>query len=105
DEEAAPRATAVDPALDLGPRVVGRAVIDDDQLVDERIELLEHGGDRRLFGVGGDHRDPTRGGLVHESAYCTRYHSSVLRSPSAKVCSGSHPSSSRARSLWTMRAR
>ena len=105
NEETAFRATAADPPFDLGPGVVGRAVVDDDQLVDERIQLLEHGGDRRLFVVRGNHRDPTRGGLVHESAYCSRYHSSVLRSPSAKVCSGSHPSSSRARSLWTMRAR
>ena len=105
DEEPAFRATAGHPFLDLGPRVVGRAVVDDDQLVDERIELFEHGRDRRLFVESRDHRDPTRRGRVHESACCSRYHSSVFRSPSAKVCSGTQPSSSRARSLWTMRAR
>ena len=40
-------------------------------------------------------------GVVHEAASCSRYQSRVLRRPSANVCFGSQPSSSRARSLLT----
>jgi hypothetical protein len=49
-----------DPALDLEARVVGGPVVDDNELVDERIELVEDGCDRRLLVVRRDHRDAAR---------------------------------------------
>ena len=48
------------PTFDLEARVVGGPVIDDNELVDERIELVEDGCDRRLLVVRRDHRDAAR---------------------------------------------
>ena len=50
------------PRLDLGARVVGRAVVDDDELVDERVELVEHRRDRRLLVVRRDDGDASGAG-------------------------------------------
>jgi len=46
------------PLLDDLAGVVGRAVVDHHQLVDEGVEPVEHRFDRRLLVVGGDDGDP-----------------------------------------------
>ncbi len=111
-EEMAVRPAAGQEPFDLGPGSVGGTVVDHHELVDVRVELLEHDRDHRLFVVRGNHGDPARRrrdgthrGFAHEAACCSRYQARVLRRPSANVCSGTQPSSSRARSLCTMRAR
>ncbi len=45
------------PAFDLGARVVGRTVVDDDQLVDHRVQRVEDGDDGRFLVVRGNDRD------------------------------------------------
>ena len=47
-------------AFDRGARAIGRAVIDDDELVDHRVELVEDVNDRRLLVECGDDRDASR---------------------------------------------
>ena len=55
-EQAAMR-MAGQPRLDRGPGAVGRAVVDDDELVDERRELVQHRRDGRFLVVRRDDRD------------------------------------------------
>ena len=107
---------AGEPPLDLGAGAVGGAVVDHHELVDEPVQLVEHGRDHGLFVVCRHDRDtPRRTPAVagdrtadlrrRRCGHCRRYHSRVRWRPASKSKRGLQPSSVRARSLLTRLAR